>query len=68
MFAIYCNKGYKATHGIPYMAKYLREISRFLWFYSIANLFPQNVAVSIDNVSLQGCYRKSFPANNHFPL
>ena len=40
----------------------------FAVFHSIANLFPQIMSLSISNISLQACYRESFPANNHFPL
>ena len=55
---------------IPYMAKHSRgkTFAVFMVFYSIANVFPQIMALSIGNVSLQACYHKSFPANNNFPL
>ena len=38
----------------------------FVVFDSIANVFPQIMALSIGNVSLQACHHKSFPANVNF--
>ena len=35
-------------------------------FHSIANVFPRIMALSIGNVSLQACYRESFPSNGNF--
>ena len=44
---------------VLYMSKRLRgENLRF--FHSIANLFPQIMALLIDNISLQACYREKF--------
>ena len=41
---------------------------KFCDFYSIANLFPQIMALSIGYISLQARNCESFIANNHFPL
>ena len=38
----------------------------FAVFHSIANVFPQIMALSIGNVSLQVCYHESFPVNGNF--
>ena len=37
-------------------------------FHSITNLFPQLLALSISNISLQNCYSESFTANSYFLL
>ena len=54
----------------PYMAKCSRgkTFVVFMVFHSIANLFPQIMALSIGNTSLQACYSESFPVNNRFAL
>ena len=38
----------------------------FVVFHSIVNVFPRIMALSIGNVSLQACYRRSFPVNGNF--
>ena len=39
----------------------------FATFHSIANLFPQIMALSVGSISLQAAgYCESFPVNNHF--
>ena len=57
-------------YTIPYTAKCLRgkTFTVIAVFHLIANVFPRIMALLIGNVSLQACYRESFPANNHFPL
>ena len=40
----------------------------FTVFHSIANLFLQNMALSIGNISLQKCYSESFTMKSHFPI
>ena len=51
----------------PYTAKYPQGIT-FGGFHSITNLFLRIMALSIGNISLQGCYSKCFTTNSHFPL
>ena len=47
----------------------VENFANFTVSYSIAKLYPRIIALSIGNkLSLQACYRESFPANNHFPL
>ena len=38
----------------------------FVVFHSIVNVFPQIMALSIGNVSLQACYRESFSCEWQF--
>ena len=49
---------------IPYTATHMRG-KTFAVYHSI---FPQIVALSIGNISLQTCYSKIVSANNYFPL
>ena len=40
----------------------------FMVFHSTANLFPQIMALLINNINLQQCYSKSCTANSLFLL
>lgn len=43
------------------------KLMAFATFHSIANLFPQIMALSVGSISLQAAgYCESFPVNNHF--
>ena len=40
----------------------------FLYFFTQSHLFPQIMALLINNISLQKCYGEGFTANRYFPL
>ena len=40
----------------------------FVEFHLITNIFPQLLALSIGNISLQNCYSESFTTNSYFLL
>ena len=54
---------------IPYTL-YVKELKgKLLWFSQAQSLlFPWVKALSINNISLQSCYHKTFPANSNFPI
>ena len=51
---------------VLYMGKRQREKTFvvFTVFHSTANLFPQTIALSISNISLQQCYSKGVTVNS----
>ena len=57
-------------YGILYTAKRSRgeTFAVFVVFHSIVNVFLRIMALLIGNVSLQACYRKSFPTRKFYRI